>query len=241
VTIAALVAAGAGWGTALTAWLALRRRMVLVARACHEVRGPLTASRLALHLALRGGGTGPLAALDLELNRAGTALDDLSAARAGRLAPDRPELVELGFLLDEATRAWQAFAERHGAVLDLARPRAAAWVWGDRARLGQACANLLANAAEHGGGRVGVTVRVRDGRVLVGVEDEGHGLEAPVADLVRGARGRCSERGHGLAVAAEVAARHGGRLSAAPSPRGARLVLDLPAAIASAGAAFERS
>jgi K+-sensing histidine kinase KdpD len=34
--------------------------------------------------------------------------------------------------------------------------------------------------------------------------------------------------GHGLPVAASVAAAHGGRLLSAPSERGARLVLELP-------------
>ncbi len=42
-------------------------------------------------------------------------------------------------------------------------------------------------------------------------------------------RGRVSGRGHGLAVASAVAASHGGRIAAAPSERGARIVLALPA------------
>ncbi len=39
-------------------------------------------------------------------------------------------------------------------------------------------------------------------------------------------------RGRGLAIAAAVATLHGGRLSAAPAERGARLVLELPVASA---------
>ena len=61
--------------------------------------------------------------------------------------------------------------------------------------------------------------------------DDGPGLPAPVAELVRRSRGL---RGHGLAVAEDVAARFGGRLASAPSEHGARLVLELPTAAAPA-------
>ncbi len=103
-------------------------------------------------------------------------------------------------------------------------------VLGDPQRLAQACANLVANAAEHGGGVVRVRIAVVGDRVRFEVADDGPGLPAPVAALA--GRSRRSRRGHGLAVAAAVAARHGGRLTAAPAGAGARMVLDLPAAAA---------
>ena len=58
--------------------------------------------------------------------------------------------------------------------------------------------------------------------------DEGPGLPASVGDLTRRARGGRGRRGRGLAIAAEIAERHGGRLVAAPAPRGARIALELP-------------
>jgi signal transduction histidine kinase len=103
---------------------------------------------------------------------------------------------------------------------------------GDRLRLAQACGNLVANAIEHGGGEVRVHARALGSAVRVEVTDAGPGLPAPVSTLVAGARHRRGRRGHGLAVAAQVADRHGGRLATGPSPRGARLVLELPAAAA---------
>jgi signal transduction histidine kinase len=249
--------AALGWGVAVAVWADGRRRAVLVARAAHELRGPLTAARLGLQLALGGGGTGPLTAVELELERAGRALADLAAAPAGRRASDRVETVDLGALVGEAVIGWQPFADRHGASLTFAGAAPDAWVRGDRARLAQACGNLLANAAEHGGGRIVVSVRRRGDRVLLDVEDGGPGLEHAVGTLVRGgrrgtdshadplgtlvrrARHRRGARGHGLAVAAEVAARHGGRLAGAPSPRGARIILDLPAVAVAARPAGE--
>ena len=55
------------------------RRAELVARACHELRGPLTAARLGLHLLGEPGRLGSpaerVAAIDMELRRAGLALE----------------------------------------------------------------------------------------------------------------------------------------------------------------------
>jgi hypothetical protein len=51
-----------------------------------------------------------------------------------------------------------------------------------------------------------------------------------VPELTRRARAGRGPRGRGLAIAVAIAADHGGRLRSAPSLRGARLVLELPAA-----------
>jgi signal transduction histidine kinase len=119
--------------------------------------------------------------------------------------------------------------------------------------------NLIANAVEHGGGAIEVHGHGDRTRARVEVTDTGPGLPAPVAELARvarggrgwrgrqgrrgpqawrgwqgwrgrrGWRGPQGGRGRGLAIAAAIAADQGGRLSAAPSMRGARLVLELPA------------
>ena len=98
----------------------------------------------------------------------------------------------------------------------------------DPLRIAQACSNLVGNAAEHGGGVIRLDVRVSGEQVRVEVADDGPGLPASVAVLTATARTRRGRRGHGLAIAAAIAEQHGGRLAAAPSPRGARLVLELP-------------
>src|SRR3954451_8448504 len=88
--------AAAAMTVAALAWRELRRGRELVARACHELRGPLTAAHLAPHAGARHADAGAgdrLAAIELELRRAGLALDDLAAARAGRRAGDRDEIV----------------------------------------------------------------------------------------------------------------------------------------------------
>ena len=68
------------------------------------------------------------------------------------------------------------------------------------------------------------------GRVRLEVRDDGSGLPAPVADIAARPGGGRGRRGRGIAIAAGIAERHGGRLTAAPSAAGAALVLDLPLA-----------
>jgi signal transduction histidine kinase len=198
-----------------------RRQLVRAARAGHEVRGPLCVAQLALDGLER---SARVEAIGLELRRAALALDDLSGTRR-RTIVDR---VDVARLLVDAEHAWHALAEAHGVTV--AVEPGAARVAGDRLRLAQACGNLVANAIEHGSGRVHIGSSAAGGVVRIEVRDSGPGLPAPVAELVVAARGRRSRRGHGLAIAAAVAERHGGRLASLPAARGARLVLELPEA-----------
>ena len=316
-------------------YLRAHRRLVLVARATHELRGPLFAMQLGLHGL--GGEPARLAAIELELARAGRALDDLTAAPSGARARTNRELVDLTELVDTYAPAWRTLASGYGAELhvepplivtnfeasdtpagcawsqrrardrlspasaavvapttrgttpptggappparvasaesspptaDLAAPtrveaaesppptsdaaararaessppaagprgassaslRAATMVFADPLRIAQACANLVGNAAEHGGGVVRVRVRATGDRVRIEVADDGPGLPASVSALTATARARRGPRGHGLAIAAAIAEHHGGCLHAAPSDGGARLMLDMPAA-----------
>ncbi len=230
-------AALAGWVAAVVLAAALvlavrrsRHRLELAARACHELRGPLTAAELALHgLGRRGAPVGPVQA---ELGRARLALRDLAAAPTGGREADGCALVDVGALLERHAPAWAAAAAAAGARLELRGParhlRAA--VRGDELRIAQAVANLVGNAAEHAGGRVQVAVRATRATVAIEVRDDGPGLPAPVAELAQRPRGGRGARGRGLAITAGIAAGHGGRLATAPAARGARLVLELPAA-----------
>lgn len=232
----------AGWvlaaGAIAAAAVARHRRASLaeaVARTCHELRGPLTAARLGIVLALRSGQPADprLRALELDLGRATLAVEDLSDVSA----PRRPqaavagEEVDVAELLAESVEAWRGLATVHGGQLQLIPSRGRPIVLGQRLRLAQAIGNLVANAVEHGGGTVRLGWRVDAGLVRVEVVDEGHGLPASVTELVRRRRRNAgSRRGHGLIVASAIAAAHGGTLTSAPSERGARLVLELPRA-----------
>jgi signal transduction histidine kinase len=215
-----------------------------VARACHELRGPLTTIRLGLELAKRAEAppVGRLRAIELELARAALALEDLSAAAHGRRStgPGRSpaagdlEPVDVAELLADLAEAFRPAATAAGVELRPPQRSGPLLVIGQRLRLAQATGNLIANAIEHGGGVVEVGLRVDPDRVWIEVVDGGAGLRLPVRKLTaRGglwpsARARAAGRGHGLAVASSVARAHGGRLATAPSDRGARVMLELP-------------
>ncbi len=222
----------AGWALAVVSHARSLRARVTLARAAHEIRGPLCAAGLAL-------AADRLDAVERELRRAGLAVADLDGARRARR-----EAFDVAGLLRASEESWRSLAEAHGARLAVVAPREA-WLRGDPERLDQAVANLVANAAEHGGGgEVRVEVETDGTRVCVVVADDGRGLPEGLARRLGGGgrrwpagavalerrRGRADDprRGHGLAIAAAIARLNGGRLSHRPSAAGAVLVLDLP-------------
>ena len=257
-----LVAAGA-LAVAAVLRAELARRAEVVARAGHELRGPLCAARLALHGAGREGAPGGWAeAVGLELERAGAALGALAGATAwprggrgaearggGRAGAGAPTVeadpvmapVDIAALVRAQSGPWAAAAPSVGREVVVRAPADELLVRGDRALLAQAVGNLLANAVEHGAGAIGLSVGCAGGVVRVEVTDEGRGLSLPLDRLVRGPRAGRGERGRGLAIVAGVAARHGGRLVTGPSRRGARLALELPAAASEGDAITEAS
>jgi signal transduction histidine kinase len=224
-----LAASAAGFAAA-GLWRALAWRMETVARACHELRGPLTAARLGLDYAAGNRELTParLRAIDLELGRAALVLDDLEAVRTGRAWSRPADAIDLKELVNDSVEAWRPTAAARGVELRAGWSGCSATVWGDRLRLAQVTGNLISNAIEHGGGIVEVRGQGDRMRARVEVSDTGPGLRAPVPELIRGARSGRGHRGRGLAIATAIAAGYGGRLAAAPSVRGARLVLELP-------------
>ena len=226
-----------GWAAALAAlgiaavWRAsAARRLALVAQAAHELRGPLGAALLGLHgVVSDAAGRRRVAAVELELRRAGLALADLDAAPRGRRAPDRAEAVDVGALLAEAVDAWRPLACAFATELIVDDRAAHMLVRADRLRLTQAVGNLVLNALEHGAGPVRIRAHATRAHVRIEVRDQGPGLPAPVAALAADGL-HAGRRGHGLAIAARVARGHGGRLLTAPVSAGACVVLELPRA-----------
>lgn len=207
--------AGCGWACAFllgVVVLRLRRRLELVARAEHELRGPLTAFGLCLDAARRTPAGRRLGVvLDAELARARVALDDLAAARRGRRAASAvAEDVRVDRLVRSSAAAWEPGARVGGRRVRVRFEAGAAVVRGDRRRLAQALGNVMANAVEHGSGDVAVRGVRADDRVRIEVSN------AVGADGAGRAGGPAAGGGSG---AAGVLAARGG--SAAPSGSGA--------------------
>lgn len=108
---------------------------------------------------------------------------------------------------------------------------------GDAALVQQALANLLDNAVKFSppGGTVRIWGELREGRLRLGVDDEGPGI--PAGDRAHAAerffRGETARQtpgfGLGLALARAVTGLHGGALLLEDRAPGLRAVLDLPA------------
>jgi signal transduction histidine kinase len=219
-------------------------RRDLVADVAHELRTPIAVLQ-AGHEALLDGVTEPtqeqLASLRDEVLRLARMVGDLQTLAAADAAALQLTLSRHD-LADIAAVAADSLAGRFEAAgIALERQLTPVDVLADRGRLHQVITNLLTNALKFtpSGGRV--TVRggpagAGPGAVLE-VTDTGPGIPADELPRIfdrfwrgRGA-GHVSGSGIGLAVAAELARAHGGRLDAHSEPgHGARLTLTLPRA-----------
>lgn len=201
----------AGWMLAVAlacACVRLRRRLELVAAAEHELRGPATAIGLAAAALRREpGGLRRALAFESELERMRIGLDDLTAARAGRRSPARPVALPLERVLRGATAGWRPA----GRPMRFRWDAGPAVVRADRRRLAQAFSNLLANAVEHGSGRVDVRGSRAGDRVRVEISDQG-------------------PRGRGLGIAARAVEEAGGVLEVERTPDGTTVAVELPLA-----------
>src|SRR6185312_161857 len=87
-------------------------RMEAVARACHELRGPLAAARLGLELGVRVGELSPAQLRAL-------ALEDLAAAGPRARTGCVRQEVDVAELLTDSVEAWRAVAATRGVALAL--------------------------------------------------------------------------------------------------------------------------
>ncbi len=216
-----------GWVAALgfgTWVLALRARLEAVARADHELRGPVAALALGAAVLARAPGMHERGvALEGQVDRLRAALADLAAARQGRpRARPRPSVLPLEDAVRATVAGWAPVGEAlgRGVRLDWRAGAAAAAIEGGR--LAQALGNVLANALEHGGGDVAVHAERAGGAVRIQVRDEGPGPRRSTA------RGR--DRGRGLAIATWAAEEAGGSLTLRREAGGTSAAIELPAA-----------
>ncbi|MEV1063178.1 HAMP domain-containing sensor histidine kinase [Streptomyces sp. NPDC050263] len=206
------------------------RQRRFVADASHELRSPIASLRTQLEVGVAHPGL---------LDVAGAVEDTV---RLQRLAADLLLLARLDAgerpadgRVDLAALARAETAGRPEVTVDAESVEVA----GSRGQLGRVLANLLDNARRHARSAVGVRVRRVGDRAVVEVADDGDGV--PEADRERiferfvrldDARSRDDGgAGLGLAIARDVAVRHGGTLTVRETPAGGALFeLRLPIA-----------
>jgi two-component system sensor histidine kinase MtrB len=208
----------------------------------HELRSPLTTIAASLEVLLaRRDELSPIGqeALDLlasDLQHFERLVEDLleiSRFDAGVVEPELEpiRLDELiGHTLDRAGVSRQ--------VLKVETDAAGLTVYADKRRVERVVANLIDNAARHGGGVDEIGIRRDDGHVRVCVDDRGPGVRADLRERVferffRGPQAGGREGGGvglGLALVAEQVRSQHGRAWVEDRPGGgARFVLELPA------------
>ncbi len=111
------------------------------------------------------------------------------------------------------------------------------WVRGDAEALTRALDNLIANALEHGGGRVLIEGERVAGLARVSISDGGPG--APHPDRVC-EPGPGSPRGHGLSIAKDAVESQGGRIVTRARSAGRALAIELALADVTAPVSEER-
>lgn len=195
-----------------------RRRRERLNRALHELRRPLQALALRRHLASEP-------AADDSLDLALVALADLDQEINGGEAALARRPVSGRALVEAAVERWRGTAAAAHRSLELSWRAGRATVLADPARVAQALDNLISNAIEHGGLRVAVRASICAGGLRIEVASD----PAP-RQVRRFRRRRDPRRGHGLTVAAQVAASHGGRFRLGVADAGAVAVLELPLA-----------
>ena len=220
----------------------LERQLQSLARPLHELRGALSAFELVLSLVDRSRRFqedlhGYLDTLQLSAQRAALGVRDIEALRHGDAdVLDARSDVEFDTLVLRSARAWSLLAPSYGASLEVEWRAGSVRVVGHAGRLQQALDNLIANALEHGGGRVLVEGELRGRLVRVLVSDGGHGLPGHLEDVLSQNGNRAatlpaskhSVRGHGISIVSEVIREHHGRLGLGMGRNGPGLVIELP-------------
>jgi signal transduction histidine kinase len=229
------------------------RQRRLVADASHELRSPLARIRTQLEVDRAHPASADPAATQAsvlaETDRLQRLVDDLlllARGDAGALDVVAAQPVDLDAVAEAEAAARRGPArpliDTHGVT--------PAQVWGSRRQLERAVGNLLDNAVRHGRDRVTVTVAGDGASVVLGVADDGPGVPTGAEEAVFERFTRLDDAraeanggaGLGLAIARDVAVRHGGTLTVdRANGSGARFVLTLPGDGVSDGSAAGRT
>jgi signal transduction histidine kinase/CheY-like chemotaxis protein len=212
------------------------RKDEFLAALAHELRNPLAPMRNAVAILARKGSQDPEVAWSQgvierqieQLSRLIGDLVDIERIARGQLAL-RKERVPLEAVVDMALESSRPQVNAGGHRLAVLLPSERASLNADPARLAQAFATLLKNAAKHtpAHGTISLSAAVEGGEVVVSVEDSGEGLDAQAANNLFSAGA-----GVGLRLVLGIISLHGGRIEvrSAGAGRGSEFVVRLPAA-----------
>ncbi len=226
-----------------------RRKDEFLATLAHELRNPLAPIRNALEI-MRLAGYTPAAAqaahamMDRQVRHMVRLIDDL--LDVSRITRNKLKLtleaVDLAEILADAADNVRPAVEKAGLTLTVAVPPGHLPVTGDRVRLAQVFANILANAAKYTepGGHVKLSAALDGAEVVIQVTDTGVGIPTEVLPQIfdlftqidRTLDRAQGGLGIGLALVKRLVEMHGGKVTAASAGagKGAEFTVRLPAA-----------
>lgn len=209
-------------------------RSQLFAALSHDLGTYLTRLRLRIELI---GDDSQRQRAEQDIGHMAALLRDLLNMARLRAAPAiEPEPVDLAALLNEELDALDARPDVQTITRRL--PDGPLTMRGNAALLRRLLANLLDNAAKHGGGVIDASLTEQDGELRLQIEDRGPGIpEAELAQVFepfhRGDAARNLDRpgsGLGLAIVADAVRHHRGHISLSNRAGGGlRVSLSLPA------------
>ena len=207
------------------------QRREFVANVSHELRTPITNVRSYAETLVDAGQDLPpetaanfLGVILSESDRMTKIVQDLLALSkfdAGEV-DFRMERFDACQAVRKVYEAMRLDVAKHGLDLNLSLPAQPGWVWGDQDRIEQVIINITTNAVRYTarGGSVEMSAALKDGEVLLAVQDTGIGI--PKEDIPRifdrfyrvdKARSRAlGGTGLGLSIAFEIVRRHNGRM-----------------------------
>jgi PAS domain S-box-containing protein len=230
--------------------VALRRKDEFLATLAHELRNPLAPIRSAIKLLENE-------ELSIEQQRWGRAVIARQTEHMARLMDDlldaarihrgeialQIERVNLRSIVTEALDVAMPLIERKGHHFELRLPAQPITMMADHVRLSQILSNLLTNAAKYTdpGGRITLSARVEEDRLLISVKDTGVGVAADAIPSLFEMFGQIKSSldrsegglGIGLSLANKLIQLHGGRLSVESrgEGQGSEFIVELPGAM----------
>lgn len=217
--------------------LADQRKDEFLAILAHELRNPLAPIRTGLEVMRMEPENVELiaevrATMERQTQQLVRLVDDLldvSRITRGKLELRRAE-VELAEVLQSAAEATRPFIAELEHELTVSLPTHGVILHGDAARLSQAVANLLNNAAKYTppGGKIELAAELQDDTVVIRVNDTGLGIPAEMSDRIFEMFAQIDQRlesaysglGIGLTLVKRLVEMHGGTVHVASKGAG---------------------
>jgi two-component system, OmpR family, sensor histidine kinase TrcS len=220
-----------------------RRMRQFITDASHELRTPLAAIQGYAELTRQDSDVLPhtteysLARIEAESARMNSLVSDLLLlARLDEGQDMENAEADIAELAVNAVNDARVSAPDHHWEMRV--PDEPVWVHGDRAKLHQAIANLLANAGVHtpAGTTVTTAITATEGSIVLTVTDDGPGISKDLLPhlferFVRADKSRSRQSGNsglGLAIAASIVEAHGGAIDAASGGGVTTFTITLP-------------